>query len=253
MLKARLIARLDIKGPDLIKTVHCEGVRKLGDPAEFAERYNEAGIDELLYMDVVASLYGRNSLAAFIERASADAYCPVTVGGGIRSVDDAMALFRAGADKVAVNTAAIRRPELINELALKFGSQAVVLQIDAKQKGDGWEAYCDGARQPTGRDVAGWASDAVNRGAGEVFVTSIDREGTGRGMDRGLVRAMSKNIGVPLVASGGAGVPMDAVGAIKAGASGVAIAGLLHYNRATVSEIKEAMVAGGIPTRLEAA
>ena len=253
MLKCRLIARLDIKPPYLVKTVCLEGVRKVGDPIDFVRKYDAEGIDEILLLDIVGSLYRKNRLLELVERVGEFAFCPLTVGGGIRSVDDAKAVLRVGADKIAINTAAIERPALINELAHKFGNQCVTLQIDAKQKGEGWEAYCDGARQPTGRDAVEWASEGVARGCGEILLTSIDREGTGQGLDARLVRAVAANTGVPVVASGGARVSGHIVEAIEAGASAVAVAGLLHYNRATIREIKEAMVAGGIPTRVLAA
>lgn len=250
-LKFRLIARLDCRNGDLIKTIRCEGVRRVGDPAEFARDYNAQGIDEVFYLDTVASLYGRNSLHGLVERATADAFCPVTVGGGVNSLDCAKALFRSGADKIAINSAAIRRPELITEIARKYGSQAVVLQLDAKCKGDGWEAYCDGGRQPTGFSATQWATEAVERGAGEILVTSIDREGTRAGFDLALIRALSP-LPVPVVAAGGFGAPLHAVEAYRAGAGGIAIAGALHYKRVSLGEIRAALQQAGIATRMAA-
>lgn len=248
MLAFRLIARLDIRNAHLIKTIRLEGVRKVGDPAEFARRYDQAGIDEILYLDVVASLYGRNSLGGLVQRGTADAFCPVTVGGGIATVDTAGSLFRSGADKIAINTSVVRDPSLITELAKKFGSQAVVLQLDAKRKGDGWEAYCDGGRQPTGLSSTQWAAEAVDRGAGEILATAIDREGCRSGFDLALIGALA-SLSVPVVAAGGFGAPHHAVEAAEAGASGIAIAGDLHYRRVSIEDIRDALRHAGVAVR----
>ncbi|HDZ73718.1 MAG TPA: imidazole glycerol phosphate synthase subunit HisF [Aurantimonas coralicida] len=248
-LAFRLIARLDIKAPNLIKTVRLEGVRVVGDPQEYAKRYDQEGIDEILYIDVVASLYQRNSLASLVEWTSEHAFVPVTVGGGVRSTIDARALLRAGADKLALNTAAVERPGLITEIAEKFGSSTIAVQIDAKRKASSWEAYSDGGRQPTGKDVVVWAQDAVEQGAGEVLLTSIDHEGTGQGFDLELIRAVAGAVPVPVVASGGFGESSHAVSAALAGASGVAIAGALHYRRVPLSAMREALSAADVPVR----
>ena len=246
----RLIARLDIKPPHLIKPINLEGVRIVGDPHEYATRYNDEGIDELLYIDAVSSLYGRNGILAIVERAVADVFCPVTVGGGIRSLEDARAAFLAGADKIALNSAVVRRPELITELAQKYGNQAVVLQIDAKRKPDGsYEAYTDGGREPSGKDAVRWAQEAVERGAGEILVTSIDREGTRRGCDIPLVAAIAGSVRVPVVYSGGIGTPAHVVEAFKADASGVAMAHVLHYRTTTLGEIRVAATEAGFHVR----
>ena len=250
MLTFRLIARLDIRNARLIKTVRCEGVRPVGDPAEYAKRYDKEGIDEILYLDAVASLYGRNGLADLLDKTTNEVFTPVTAGGGVRSVGDAQNLLRAGADKIALNTAAIKRPELITELAMKFGSQAVVVQIDAKRKGNGWEAYCDGGRQATGRDAIAWAKEVISRGAGELLVTSIDQEGTGQGFDSALGIAL--DVAAPVVLSGGFGCPAHAVEAAQAGVSGIAITGALHYNRVSLKEIRWALHNASIPVRLAA-
>lgn len=234
-----------------MKPVNCEGVRRVGDPAEYARRYDEQGIDELLFLDVVASLYRRNSLRDLVAGVVDATFVPCCVGGGIKSVFDVRDLLLAGADKLAVNTAAIERPGLIDEIAKAFGSQALVIQIDAKRKEHGWEAYCDGARQPTGKDAVAWAKECVDRGAGEILVTGIDNEGTRRGFDLDLVEQVSK-VRVPVVASGGCGHAGHAVEAIKAGASGVALAHMLHYNLATVAGIKADMMAAGIAMRVAA-
>jgi cyclase len=244
---------LDVRNEWLIKPVNLEGVRRVGDPHEYAVRYASEGIDELLYVDCVASLYGRNGLAELVERVACEVFTPITVAGGIRSVEDAHRIISgAGADKVAVNTAAVKRPELLTEIARKFGSQAVVLQIDAKRKGDGWEAYCEGGRQPTRRDAIEWAKEGIERGAGEILLTSIDQEGTRKGADSLLVAAVvgQSSVTVPVVYSGGLGSRAHAVAAVLSGASAVASAHVLHYRLSTVSEIKQAMSEAGVPTRL---
>lgn len=251
-LKFRLIARLDIRNEHLIKPIRLEGVRKVGEPHAFAKRYEAEGIDELVYLDTVASLYGRNSLGHLLELAAGALMTPLTVAGGIRSMEDGRRAFLSGADKIAVNTAAHRDPELIADLASKAGCQSVVLQLDAKRRGAGWEAYSHGGREPTGRDAIAWAQEAEKRGAGEILLTSIDREGTGLGFDLGLVAAVSRNVGIPVVCSGGFGCPGHAVQAAKAGAAGVAIAGALHYERVTLAEIRSALHAARIPVRLAA-
>jgi imidazole glycerol-phosphate synthase subunit HisF len=206
----RLIARLDIKGPNLIKGVHLEGLRVIGDPQDYARRYYEQGADELLYIDIVASLYGRSKLTEIVRRAARDVFVPMTVGGGIRTIDDVSDLLRSGADKVAVNTAAVRRPELIGEVAQRFGSQCMVLSIEAKQQSSGrWEVYTDCGRERSGIDVVEWARQGVERGAGEILVTSIDREGTRKGFDLALTGAIAKAVNVPVIASGGYGKAED--------------------------------------------
>jgi imidazole glycerol-phosphate synthase subunit HisF len=241
--RVRVIARLDIKGPNLIKGVHLEGLRIVGDPQQYATRYYESGIDELLYLDAVASLYQRNSLGAFVAHAAEHLFVPLTVGGGVRSVEDAAALLRVGADKVAVNTAAHRDPELIDALAKRFGSQCVVAQIDAKVRPDGgWEAYTDGGREHSGRDVMEWAAELVARGAGEILLTSIDREGTRRGFDTALVASIATSQPVPVIASGGFGSPAHATAVVAdGGADAVAIADGFHRERTTPEAVREAI------------
>lgn len=247
MLKFRLSARLDVKPPHLIKTVNLDGMRILGDPYEYAKRYNDQGIDEILYLDVVASLYGRNSLAPLLEKTTRDVFCPVTAGGGVRSTDDVRLLLQAGADKVCVNTAAIRRPELITEIAEKFGSQCMVLQIDAKRRGNGWEAWCEGGREPTGKDAIAWAEEGQARGAGEILLTSIDREGTGGGADLELLSRASVSR-VPVVYSGGVSTPGHVRDAHRAGASGVAMAKVLHLGPG-LAEIRANCQQSGVNVR----
>jgi len=250
-LNIRLIARLDIKGPNLIKGIHLEGLRVVGDPQEYARRYYEAGADELVYMDIVASLYGRNNLTEIVKRAAQDIFIPMTVGGGVRSVDDAKQLLRAGADKIAVNTAAIARPELITEISRRFGSQCMVLSIEAKQVGENkWEAYTDNGRERTGVDVVEWAIKGCELGAGEILLTSVDREGTRKGFDVALVRAVATAVPIPVIASGGMGTTEHLVEVIKIGeADAVAMADVLHYNRISMSQIREAAIAAHIPVR----
>ena len=251
MARVRLIARLDIKAPNLIKGVQFEGLRKLGDPNLFARRYYEAGIDEIIYMDIVASLYQRNSLLDIVSRTCRDIFVPLTVGGGIRSLDDATAALRAGADKVAVNTAAIANPALITDIARRFGSQCVVASIEAKQRpGGGWEAYTDNGRQPTGRDAVAWARELVKLGCGEILLTSVDREGTRKGFDVDLVRAISGEVSVPVIASGGLGAASHLVDVVRDGkADAVAVADALHYNRIALKDLRGALLAANIDTR----
>jgi imidazole glycerol-phosphate synthase subunit HisF len=251
-LAPRIVARLDIKAPNLVKGIHLEGLRVIGDPAEHALRYYEQGADELLYIDIVASLYGRNSLADLVERTARQVFVPLTVGGGVRSSDDIARLLRAGADKVAINTAAVARPALLTEASRIFGAQCVVLGIEAKRapsgksRGSGWEAFTDNGREKTGLDVVEWAKRAVDLGAGEILLTSIDNEGTRKGFDLELVRAVGAAVGVPVVASGGAGEAGHVHEAIAAGADAVAIAGLLHYRATTVGAIKSHLAERGV-------
>lgn len=251
MHNIRLIARLDIKGQNVIKGVHLEGLRVVGDPQALAIRYYEAGVDELLYMDVVASLYNRNSLSEIIKRAAQDVFVPITVGGGIRSVDDAKHILRCGADKVAVNTAAVARPQLISDLARRFGSQAVVLSIEAKQVGPNrWEAYTNNGREKTGLDVVEWAGRGVSLGAGEILVTSIDREGTRRGFDLALMSAVNTVVPVPMIASGGMGSTEHLVEVVQqASVDAVGMAHVLHYKTLELDQLRRSVRQLGIRTR----
>lgn len=252
MSNVRMVPRLDIKGPNLIKGIHLEGLRVIGDPQVYAQRYYEQGADELIYMDIVASLYGRNNLTEIVRRTAHYVFVPMTVGGGIRSVGDAKELLRAGADKVAINTAAVARPELIQEVARRFGSQCMVLSIEAKRVGpDRWEAYTDNGRERTGLDVVSWAVRGVEMGAGEILLTSVDQEGTRKGFDVPLVRAVSTAVPVPVIASGGMGTVEHMLEVLREGAAdAVAIADLLHYRRAELPEVKRAAAAAGFGVRL---
>ena len=251
MSNLRIIPRLDIKGKNLIKGVQLEGLRVMGDPQEFAIRYYEAGADELVYMDIVASLYGRNNLSDIIRRAADQVFVPITVGGGIRSVEDARHILRSGADKVAINTAAIARPDLISEVARHFGSQAMVLSIEAKQVAQGkWEAYTDNGRERTGLDVLQWARRGVEMGAGEILLTSVDREGTRKGFDIDLIRQVSEAATVPVIASGGMGSIEDFLMAAQLGlADGISMADTLHYNRLQLGDIRAAALKAGLAVR----
>lgn len=248
---ARLLARLDIKAPNLIKGVHLEGLRVVGDPQAYARRYYEQGIDEIIYMDSVASLYGRNSLGDLVRRTARDVFVPMTVGGGIRTLDDFHNSLLAGADKVAINTAAVGDPTLIDRASRRFGSQCVVLSIEAKRRGKGvWEAYTDNGRERTGRDVVEWGREGVERGAGEILLTSVDQEGTRKGFDLELVNAVASAVPVPVIASGGMGEVDHIVEVVRKGhADAVAVAGVLHWGYATVEEIRAAVRAAGIEMR----
>ena len=251
MPNVRLIARLDIKGPNLIKGVQLEGLRVMGAPGEFARSYYDAGADELIYMDTVASLYGRNNLTEIVAHAARDVFIPMTVGGGVRSVEDVKTLLRAGADKVAINTAAVRRPELIAEVARRFGTQCMVLSVEAKRIAPGrWEAYTDNGREHTGLEVVEWARRGVSLGAGEILLTSVDREGTGKGFDVELVRAVSTAVNVPVIASGGMGHPEHLVTVVRdGGADAVAIAKVLHYHAYTLQQLRDEALRAGLHVR----
>lgn len=212
----------------------------LGDPAEHAFRYYQQGIDELLYMDCVASLYGRNQLSEIIFSTAKNIFVPMTVGGGIRSIEDVKQILRVGADKVAVNTAAVSNPRLITEISRKFGSQCMVLSVEAKRISDNkWEVYTDNGRERTGLDVVEWVRRGVEMGAGEVLLTSVDREGTRKGFDVPLVKAVTSVVSVPVIASGGMGMPEHLTEvAHHAGADAVAIADMFHYRRTDVESLR---------------
>lgn len=223
----------------------------MGSPNEHALRYYLQGADELIYMDCVASLYGRNHLGDIVRAAAKDIFVPMTVGGGIRSIDDATEILRAGADKVAVNTAAVANPRLITDIARRFGSQCMVLSIEAKQLGpDRWEVYTDNGRERTGLDVVEWVKRGVAMGAGEILLTSVDREGTRKGFDVALVKAVSAEVAVPVIASGGMGKPDDLLAVVnEGGADAVAMADILHYKRSEIGDIRTVAQIAGLGVR----
>lgn len=250
----RIIAKLDIKGENVIKGIHLEGLRVVGRPSALARKYYADGIDELIYMDTVASLYGRNNILPVVEEAARDIFVPLTVGGGIRSIDDVVGALRSGADKVAINTAAVARPQLIREVAKSLGSQCIVLSVEAKRRGpQRWEALTDNGRERTGLDVLDWVRQAEDLGAGEILVTSVDCEGTRRGFDHELIRAVRQRVSVPVIAAGGAGSALHVADAIRHdGIDAVACASIFHYDTCTVGDLKRALAAEGIPVRAEA-
>jgi len=228
----RIIPRLDIKGPNMVKGIHLEGLRVLGRPEDFAHYYYQMGADELIYMDVVASLYNRNSLHDIISRTAKEIFIPLTVGGGLRTTDDIKDVLRAGADKVSLNTAAIRNPLFIKDAATRFGSSTIVVSIEAiKQKDGRYLAYTDNGREYTGKEVLEWAIYAAELGAGEIMITSIDREGTGEGFDLELTKMISESVTIPVIACGGAGKMEHISEIIVTGKSdAVALASILHYD-----------------------
>ena len=247
--KIRLIARLDVKGKNLVKGIQYEGLRKLGDPHDFAKRYYEQGIDELLYLDTVASLYGRNNLSDILQKTTQDIFIPITAGGGLRSVEDVGLVLKMGADKAAANTAALHRPELISELAKAYGSQCVVLSVQAKRWQSGWEAYFDNGRERSGKDALDWIRQAEHWGAGEVLITSVDAEGRQKGMDQELIAAVRQATELPVIAAGGVLCAEDIVKAANEGADAVSVASILHYDKTNVSALKQEILKAGVEVR----
>ena len=246
----RVIPCLDVDRGRVVKGVEFVDIRDAGNPVELAVHYDREGADEVVFLDITATHERRETIAALARRTADDVFVPFTIGGGIRSVADAQAVLDAGADKVSVNSAAIERPELLDELAEQFGAQCVVLAIDAKANGHGaWDAYVAGGRTPTGRDVVVWAREGVERGAGEILLTSMDRDGTNDGYDLPLTTAVSEAVGVPVIASGGAGELEHLAQALHAGADAVLCASIFHYGRFTVAQAKEHLAAAGIPVR----
>lgn len=243
----RIIPRLDIKGPNVVKGIHMEGLRVMGRPDEFAKYYYESGADELIFVDVVASLYERNSLHSIISETAKKMFIPLTVGGGLRTIDDIKMVLRAGADKVCLNTAAIKNPNLITEAALKFGSSTIVVAIEAIRQPDGrYLAYTDNGREHTGVEVYQWAKKVNELGAGEIVITSVDREGTGEGFDIELVKNVSEKVNIPVIAHGGAGSSEDVFRVIhQAGCDAATVASLLHYDYLTKHESDSASALEG--------
>src|SRR5215216_3454312 len=241
---------MDVDNGRVVKGTRFIDIRDAGDPVELAAHYDAQGADELIFLDITATSDKRATVVELARRAADDVFVPFTIGGGVREVADAQAVLDAGADKVSVNSASVTRPELIGELAGVFGAQCVVLAIDARGRPDGtWEVVVAGGREPTGRDAIAWAREGVERGAGEILLTSMDRDGTNAGYDLALTRAVADATGVPVIASGGAGELDHLVEALRAGADAVLCASIFHYGRYTVGDAKERLAAAGVPVR----
>lgn len=253
MYAKRIIPCLDVKNGRVVKGVSFVDLRDAGDPVECAAAYDKQGADELVLLDITATHEGRSTMIDIVERVAKTVFIPFTVGGGIRTVDDFKELLRAGADKISVNSAAVRNPQLINEAAYKFGSQCVVCAVDAKKKADesGWEVYLNGGRIPTGIDAVEWAAEAESRGAGEILLTSMDQDGQKNGYDIELTRAVSERVGTPVIASGGAGAKEHFYDAFTEGrADAVLAASLFHFNELPIPELKEYLNEKKIPVRI---
>src|SRR5690349_15835675 len=240
---------MDVDAGRVVKGTRFLDIRDAGDPVELAAFYDREGADELVFLDITATSDKRGTVVELARRAADEVFIPFTIGGGIREVADAQAVLDAGADKVSVNSAAVARPGLVDELATRFGDQCVVLAIDAKRAAAGWEVYVAGGRSATGRDAVEWAREGVERGAGEILLTSMDRDGTRDGYDLELLRAISEAVGVPVIASGGAGTPQHLVDGLRAGADAVLCASIFHYGQYSVPEVKAALAAAGVPVR----
>ncbi len=247
---ARVIACLDVTGGRVVKGTNFVDLRDAGDPVELAARYDEEGADELVFLDITASSDGRDTMVDVVYRTASEVFIPLTVGGGVRTIEDARRLLRAGADKVSVNTAAVERHRLLSEIAGEFGTQCVVCAIDAKRRPGGFEVYIHGGRTPTGNDAIEWAADAAALGAGEILLTSMDRDGTGDGFDLELTRAVVGAVGVPVIASGGVGTLEHLVdGILVGGADAVLAASIFHFGDHSIAAAKELMASRGITVR----
>lgn len=252
MLLRRVIVCLDVDGGRVVKGVRFVGLRDVGDPVALAERYEAEGADEIVFLDISATSDARQTMWDVVRQTAERLFIPLTLGGGVRGVDDVARALRSGADKVSINSAAVDRPELLTEAAARFGTQCVVASIDAKRRvsGDGWEVYVRGGRQATGRDAVAWATECVERGAGEILLTSIDRDGSRAGYDVDLTSTVAERVSVPVVASGGAGSAGDLVAAFRDGKADAAlVAGILHDRETTVRDVKKMLVDRGIPVR----
>lgn len=252
MNKIRVIARIDVKNEFAIKSIHLEGLRKIGNPNDMACSYYNEGIDEIVFMDAVAAYYDRNSLSELIKEACKNVFIPITVGGGIRTIDDIKNALKSGADKVAINTKAVKDPNFILQSSKIFGSQCIVSSIDAKLiKDKKWEVYVDNGREPTGKDVIQWSKYVEELGAGEIMLTSIDKEGTKKGFDIELYKSVSNNVSIPVIASGGMGKSLDAVNLIEnSNVDAIASASVLHYKIESINEIKSTLHNSNIKVRL---
>lgn len=250
MLKLRVIPCLDVKNGRVVKGVNFVSLRDAGDPVEQAAVYDAAGADELTFLDITASHENRDTILDVVSKTAEKIFLPLTVGGGVRTTDDMRRLLLAGADKCAMNSAAVSRPDLINEAAHKFGSQCVVVAVDARQTAPGkWEVFTHGGRTPTGIDAIDWCKQAAERGAGEILLTSMDRDGTGSGFDLDLLRAATQAVRLPIVASGGVGTLEHFVEGARAGATGLLAASVFHFGQFTVAQVKQALADAGLPVR----
>jgi imidazole glycerol-phosphate synthase subunit HisF len=250
MLTRRLIVCLDVKGGRVVKGVQFEGLRDVGDPVELALRYEDAGADEVTFLDISATQEERGTLWELVQRTAERLFIPLTVGGGVRTADDVGRALRAGADKVSINSAAVARPAVLTECAERFGAQCVVASIDAKRDGEGWRVYTHGGKKPTELDAIAWARECVKRGAGEILLTSIDRDGARSGYDLELTRSVAEGVAVPVIASGGAGNAEHVRAALKEGGADAAlVAGILHDGVTTVGAIKTMLRGSGLEIR----
>jgi len=245
----RVIPCMDVDAGRVVKGTRFLDIRDAGDPVELAAHYDAEGADELVFLDITATSDKRATVVELARRAADEVFVPFTIGGGVRELDDAQAVLDAGADKVSVNSAPLARPPLLDELARVLGAQCVVLAIDAKRAASGWEAYVAGGRSATGRDAVAWAREGVARGAGEILLTSMDRDGTQDGYDLALLAAVSEAVDVPVIASGGAGEPRHLVDALRAGADAVLCASIFHYGRYTIAQAKDELAAADVPVR----
>jgi len=252
MNKIRVIARIDVKNEFAIKGIHLEGLRKVGNPNDMARNYYDEGIDEIVFMDAVAAYYDRNSLSDLIKEACTDVFIPITVGGGIRTINDISDALKSGADKVAINTKAVQEKDFIRQSSKIFGSQCIVASIEAKSISNGkWEVYTDNGREPSGIDVVEWTKYVEELGAGEIMLTSIDKEGTKKGFDVDLYQAVSNQASIPIIASGGMGEAKDAISLInQVNIDAIAVASVLHYKIDTIQNIKSSLQKNKVRVRI---